>query len=112
MSKFWYHIDDVKKVVDCIGCRRPIVLPVERPWSYKPNELLWKAVRYHGLIPVVRTLHRIFSETKTGFSFATGVVMLDYTQNPPRSTNEIDITWIRDGEFGIAEVKQSTGGLR
>ncbi|MFZ0644844.1 MAG: hypothetical protein WA690_01890 [Candidatus Acidiferrales bacterium] len=109
MSKFWYHIDDVKKVVDCIGCRRPIVLPVERPWSYKPNELLWKAVRYHGLIPVVRTLHRIFSETKTGFSFATGVVMLDYTQNPPRSTNEIDITWIRDGEFGIAEVKQSTG---
>ena len=35
--------------------------------------------------------------------------MLDYTQNPPRSTNEIDITWIRDGEFGIAEVKQSTG---
>ena len=35
--------------------------------------------------------------------------MLDYTQNPPRSTNEIDITWMRDGEFGVAEVKQSTG---
>jgi hypothetical protein len=111
-SQFWYHIDDVKAVVDCLGCRRRIPLPVERPWSYKPNELLWKSIRYYGLVPVIRAIRRLFDETETSLNVASGIIIYEYQKDPPNIVGEADLAWIRDGVFGIAEVKQTAGSFK
>lgn len=107
MSRFWYHVNDVRTVIECTGCRRAIPLPVEKSWCYKPNELLWKAVRYHGLVPVIRTIRRLFDDARESFIFAAGIVFYDYTKDSAEKINELDLAWIKDGEFGIGEIKQS-----
>jgi hypothetical protein len=108
MSKFWYHVDEIGKLVDCKGCRASIPLPAELEWSYQPNELLRAGVRYHGLVPVLRTIRRLFKQAHECFIFAAGVKLYEYKENKPVFTHEVDLCWIKDGQFGIAEVKQST----
>jgi len=107
LSQFWYHVNDVRTVVECFGCRRQIHLPIEEAWCYKPNELLWKAIRYHGLVPVARTIRRLFDEARVSFMFASGIRFYDHRNDPPEIIDELDVAWLRNGEVGIAEIKQS-----
>lgn len=112
ISRFWYHVDDVRAVVRCFGCRQQLALPVERPWSYRPNELLWKAVRDYGLLPVIRTIHRLHDGARNSFIFASGIAFYEYQDDYPHLTHELDLTWVKDTEFGIAEIKQSARSFK
>jgi hypothetical protein len=107
LARLWYHIDDLKSVATCRGCRKDINLPAEVPWSYSLNELVASAVRDHGVVPVIRTLYRLFEDSRECFCFFPGLEIREYSDGPDTQVCELDLAWIRDGEFGLAEVKRS-----
>jgi len=80
MSKFWYHVDEIGKLVHCRGCGAGIRLPAELEWSYQPNELLRFGMKYHGLVPFLRTIRRLFKEAHECFIFLAGVTFYDYSE--------------------------------
>lgn len=65
-------------------------------------------IRDHGLLPVFRTLVRLGTHPDDCFFFTPSVELCVYTGNSYRPKHEIDLAWIRDGRFGIAEVKTTT----
>jgi hypothetical protein len=107
LASLWYHVDDLKSLVTCRGCRKDVDLPAEIPWSYSLNELVASAVRDHGVLPVIRTIYRLFERSRECFSFLPGLEIRDYSGGPDGQVCELDLAWIRDGEFGIAEVKRT-----
>jgi hypothetical protein len=111
LSEFWYHVDELGKTILCRGCRRHIPLPAEGNWSYRPNELLRRGLREHGLLPVFRLIGRLFERHDDNFTFLAGVELGSYTGRSFVAHEEIDLVWIRNGEFGIADVKSSTDGF-
>jgi hypothetical protein len=111
LSEFWYHVDELGKTIACRGCRREIPLQAESAWSYRPNELLRKGLREYGLLPVVRLIGRLFEKSQEDFIFLAGAELGNYEGDRFVPKAEIDLSWILDGEFGIAEVKSSTKGF-
>jgi hypothetical protein len=107
LASLWYHVDDLQSVVTCRGCRKDLNLPAEIPWSYALNELVVSAVRDHGVAPVIRTAFRLFEGSRECFCFLPGIEIRDYNTNPETQVCELDLVWIRDGEFGIAEIKRA-----
>ena len=107
LASLWYHIDDLRSVVTCRGCRTQVNLPAEIPWSYALNELVVSAVRDHGVAPVIRTAFRLFERSRESFCFLPGIEIRDYSAKPECQICELDLVWIRDGEFGMAEVKRT-----
>ena len=107
LASLWYHVDDLRSVVTCRGCRRDVSLPAEIPWSYALNELVVSAVRDHGVAPVIRTAFHLFKDSRECFCFLPGIEIRDYDSDPEAQVCELDLVWIRDGEFGIAEVKRN-----
>jgi len=108
LASLWYHVDDLRSVVTCRGCRKELNLPAEIPWSYALNELVVSAIRDHGVIPVIRTAFRLFEDSRECFCFLPGIEVRDYENSPDAHVCELDLVWVRDGEFGIAEVKRTT----
>jgi hypothetical protein len=107
LASLWYHVDDLRSVVTCRGCRREVNLPAEIQWSYALNELVASAVRDHGVAPVIRTAFRLFADSRECFCFLPGIEVRDYSTDPETQVCELDLVWIRDGEFGIAEIKRT-----
>lgn len=107
LTSLWYHVDDLRSVVTCRGCRKDLNLPAEIPWSYALNELVVSAVRDHGVAPVIRTAFRLFERSRECFCFLPGIEIRDYNTNPETQICELDLVWIRDGEFGISEIKRT-----
>lgn len=106
-ASLWYHIDDLHSVVTCRGCRKDVNLPAEVPWSYALNELVVSAVRDHGVAPVIRTAFRLLKDSRECFRFLPGIEIRDYGTDPETQVCEFDLVWIRDGEFGVSEVKRT-----
>jgi hypothetical protein len=107
LATLWYHVDDLRSRVTCRGCRKKLNLPAEARWSYALNELVVSAVRDHGVAPVIRTASRLFEGSRECFCFLPGIEIRDYSTDPQTQICELDLVWIRDGEFGIAEIKRS-----
>jgi hypothetical protein len=107
LASLWYHVDDLESVITCRGCRKEIHLPAETQWSYALNELVATAVRDHGVAPVIRTALRLFEDSRECFYFLPGMEIWDYKTDPGKQVCELDLVWIRDGVFGIAEVKRT-----
>lgn len=107
LASLWYHVDDLRSIVTCRGCRKELNLPAEIPWSYALNELVVSAVRDHGVVPVIRTTFRLFEGSRECFCFLPGIEIRDYNTDPETHICELDLVWIRDGDFGIAEVKRT-----
>jgi hypothetical protein len=105
LTSLWYHIDDLRSTIACRGCRYDISLPAEIPWSYSLNELVASAVRDHGVVPVIRTVYRLFQGSRECFCFLGGLEVRDYRDDSQKC--ELDLAWIKDGEFGLAEIKSS-----
>jgi hypothetical protein len=107
LTSLWYHVEDLRNTVTCRGCRNDIHLPAEIPWSYSLNELVVSAVRDHGVIPVIRTAYHLFKNSRECFCFLPGLEIRDYSSTATTQVCELDLVWIKDGEFGIAEVKST-----
>jgi hypothetical protein len=109
MSSYWYSIEDIRKTINCRGCHVSFPLPAETPWSYQLNELIRAGVADQGLLPVLRTLARLFDRANDCFFFTPSVEFLTYTdEDKLKPEQELDIGWIRDGSFGIAEIKTTS----
>jgi hypothetical protein len=106
-SMFWYHIDDLKAAFPCQGCRKEVKLPIELPWSYRLNDLLRTAVREHGTVPLLRTCYRLMRDATTFFRLLTGVELHETRVDDTELIGELDVCYVSDGKFGIAEVKTS-----
>lgn len=111
ISKFWYHVDDLKNELICKGCRSEVSLPAQSEWSYQPNELLRAAMRHHGVIPVIRVLGRLAKESRECFLWSAGLEYANYERDRMVPQAEIDLCCVLDGEFCFAEVKSSADGF-
>lgn len=107
LASLWYHIDDVRSTIVCRGCRNEVRLRAETPWSYSLNELVATAVRDHGIVPVLRTMYRLFSSSRESFSYMPGVEVRSYSADHDEQFCELDLVWVSDGEFGVGEVKRT-----
>ena len=87
-------------------------LPAEVPWYYALNELVAVAIRDHGVTPVIRTIYKLFQDSRECFYFFPGLQVTDYSGSAAKQFCELDLVWIRDGEFGVAEVKRSPRKFR
>lgn len=108
LAKLWYSVAEINKKLVCKGCQTSFPLKPETTWSYRLNELVKAGIRDHGLLPVFRTLVRLGTHPDDCFFFTPSVELCVYTGNSYRPKHEIDLAWIRDGRFGIAEVKTTT----
>lgn len=109
ISSYWYSVEELRKTVVCRGCHVPFPLPAETEWSYQLNELVRAGVSDHGLLSVMRTLARLFDQARDCFFFTPSVEFLVYPdEGDPKPERELDLAWVKDGAFGIAEVKETT----
>jgi hypothetical protein len=109
MSSYWYSIEELRRSITCRGCHVSFPLPAETPWSYQLNELIKAGVADQGLLPVLRTLARLFDRANDCFFFIPSVEFLTYTDDDKlRVEEELDLAWIKDGSFGIAEIKTTS----
>lgn len=111
-GKFWYGMHQIDFSVTCQGCVSAFSFPAEATWSYQLNELVSRGIAEFGLAPIFRTLGRIFHESREDFFFLSGVELVHYVNDERLAAFESDIVWIKDGEFGIAEVKSNTKRFR
>jgi len=109
ISSYWYSVEEMHKAIVCRGCHERFPLPAEPQWSYQLNELIRAGISDHGLLPVIRTLTRLFDRATDCFFFTPSIEFLSHEQDgTPRIERELDLAWIKDGRFGIAEVKNTT----
>jgi hypothetical protein len=109
ISRFWYPVADLKKSIICRGCQAAFPLPAETEWSYQLNELVRAGIRCHGVLPVMRTLVRLFDGVRDSFFFKAGIEFVTYTkEGKPKQEHELDLAWVKDGLLGIAEIKTTT----
>ena len=106
-SRAWYHVGELDRTVACQGCRRNISLPAESVWSYKLNPLIGSGVREHGIMPVARTVARLSDFTGDCYLLKAGLCAYKFDSEGYKPDFEVDLAWIKNGEFGIAEVKSS-----
>ena len=102
----WYSVQEIGSTIRCRGCQGEFLLPVEAHWSYRLNELIARALTYHGVVPVVWTLGKLLAGSRTSFLYIPGLELyksLEDTQN----LAEVDIACISDGRLLIGEVKSS-----
>ncbi|HEV2195080.1 MAG TPA: hypothetical protein VGR55_05840 [Candidatus Acidoferrum sp.] len=109
LSSYWYSVEEMRKTILCRGCHTPFPLLAETEWSYQLNELVRAGVGDHGLLSVLRTLARLFDKANDSFFFTPSVEFLVYpNEGEPKAERELDLAWVKDGAFGIAEVKETT----
>jgi hypothetical protein len=109
ISSYWYAIEDMDRAVVCRGCHASFPMEAEPVWSYQLNELIRVGIGDQGLLPVLRTLARLFDRANDSFFFTPSVDFLSYQHNDvPIVESELDLAWVKDGLFGIAEVKNGT----
>jgi len=116
ISTFWYHVDDLKTRIRCRGCHTLVRVEAEPRWAYKPNELVRQGFRHHGVLPVIRVLNRLLRGcgakwrgfARQDFLYLPGVTLWGAVSPKNKPLAEIDLCWVSDGRFGIAEIKTST----
>lgn len=109
LSSYWYSVEEMRKTIICRGCHTPFPLLAETEWSYQLNELVRAGIGDHGLLSVLRTLTRLFDGAHDCFFFTPSVEFLAYpNEGEPKAERELDLAWVKDGLFGVAEVKDTT----
>ncbi|HEY5123867.1 MAG TPA: hypothetical protein VIK14_09050 [Ignavibacteria bacterium] len=110
--KNWIQVNEIKSIVNCIGCRYEFNTEAESKWFYKLNKLFEIGYSTKGLLPVILVLGELMKGVKSSFLLIPCVELLDdfddnlYREKNVKSKHEIDILCLRDGEFIIGEVKQ------
>lgn len=103
---FWRDIAEANHEIECEGCREPVTLRVEAEWVYRLNNLVRSGVAFHGVIPVIWTLARLRSESRTGFIYSPSIELYnDWADESP--AGELDFACLADGRIVVGEVKNS-----
>lgn len=113
-STFWYHINEVKEVVNCRGCLRDFNLPVEPQFAYKLNDLIKNNIfatktNRDGNLTVIRAL-AVLSDGLGPFQFSPQLNLYDdvHTNKP---YGDLDIVVNDNGRFVIGEAKYHSKGF-
>jgi len=113
-STFWYHINDVREVVNCRGCLQDYDLPVEPQFAYKLNDLIKNNIfttksDRDGNLTVIRTLASL-NYGLGPFQFSSQLNLYDdHHSNKPYS--DLDIIVNDNGRFIIGEAKYHSKGF-
>lgn len=102
----WYSVQEISSTIRCRGCQSAFLLPVEADWSYRLNELIARALTYHGVVPVVWTLGKLLAGSRTSFLYIPGLELYKSWEDT-QNLAEVDIACISDGRLLIGEVKSA-----
>jgi hypothetical protein len=118
----WRRSDELKPVIECEGCLDTFAMRAAPDWSFRINNLIGNAIRYHGTLAVLLALSHM------RYSFGFGSVMYlpcqdlfvrgeneskDFDRDkPPIVFTDLDLMLVVNGTFIIGEVKSSPSGFR
>jgi len=107
-SNYWQEVSEVRQNDKCPGCGAGVSVSVEAPWRYRLNTLVRNSIAFHGVIPVILTLHSVRSfPTRDSFFYAPGLALFEkYEDSGPAA--ELDIVCIADARLVVGEVKTSS----
>jgi len=111
--KNWIQLNEIKDIINCVGCDYEFNTEAESVWYYRLNKLFEVGYSTKGLLPVILVLGELMQWVHSSFLFIPCVELLDefdntyYRDKNIKPKHELDILSIRDGEFIIGEVKQS-----
>jgi hypothetical protein len=113
-STFWYHINEVKEVVNCRGCLRDFNLPVEPQFAYKLNDLIKNNIfatktNRDGNLTVIRAL-AVLSNGLGPFQFSPQLNLYDDVHSN-KPYGDLDIVVNDNGRFVIGEAKYHSKGF-
>lgn len=113
-TPFWLHVDQLRREATCPGCLSGVPLPANPAWSVRANELVSRALRRSGVLPVIHALHDVqrYWRPRT-FTFVSSRDVLKPTDNPGKKQRigEIDVLVLVDGRLLIGEVKSTPKGF-
>lgn len=113
-SGFWYHINDVRTLVNCHGCRQDFDLPVEPQFAYKLNDLIKNNIFQtksdrDGNLTVIRSL-AVFQQSSSAFQYSPQLNLYDdYHSKKPYG--DLDIIFTKDGKLTIGEAKYQSNAF-
>jgi hypothetical protein len=100
----WYHIDEVRQQITCIGCGDIHTLGAREIWTYSLNSLAQMSVS-QGVLGVLHALTTLESSAMGSFfAFSPSLDLFRQGDNEP--WHEIDVACVVDGDFVIGEVKE------
>ncbi|WP_158993998.1 hypothetical protein [Mucilaginibacter sp. L196] len=114
-SEFWYHINEVREVINCKGCLQDYTLPIEPEFAYKLNDLIRNNIfqtrtTRDGNLTVIRTLGTFRFNSSDAFQYSSQVNLYDdYHSNKP--CGDLDILCLENGKLIIGEAKYSSKGF-
>jgi hypothetical protein len=53
----WHAVDNLSSTVKCDGCLSSFQFPLNKKWSFRLNDLVVNAIRYHGTVSVLHALY-------------------------------------------------------
>ncbi len=106
-TTYWEEVGSVQRTNTCPGCGVQVPLRAEASWHYRLNSLIRNSVAFHGLIPVILTLHRLRSLARISFLYMPGLAFYGHDDDV-RPAAEVDIVCVMDAQLVVGEVKTST----
>jgi len=99
----WYHVNDLRQHLTCVGCGGKHPLRANERWSYSLNTLAQTSVS-QGVLGVLYALAAVASHSHGFFVFSPSLDLFRHgTQGPWR---EVDVLCIAEGDLVIGEVKE------
>lgn len=105
-SRYWYSVDDLKSQMRCVGCFSNFSLQTELEWSYRLNDLVTNALRYHGTLTVIQALASMEDVPSGMFLFLPCQDIFE--ANKKKQYTDLDLILIENGKFVIGEVKSDS----
>lgn len=103
-SRNWYSVEDLKSEMRCVGCFSLFPLRPELIWSYRLNDLVRNALRYHGTLAVLQALYTIERDLPMGMFLFLPCQNI-YEKEGSNPFTDLDLVFIKGGKFVIGEVK-------
>jgi putative transposase len=99
----WYHVDELRQEIVCVGCGSKHALQTEEKWSYSLNSLAQTGVS-QGVLGVLHALTDLASHAHTFFAFSPSLELFKNGANKP--WHEVDVICVANGDYIIGEVKE------
>jgi hypothetical protein len=120
--QLWKRSDEIRPEIECEGCLETFSMEANPEWSFRINNLIGNAIRYHGTLAVLLALSQM--------RYASGFGSVMYLpcqnlfkrderkrngmrrENPPAVFTDLDLILVASGTLVVGEVKSSPSGFR
>lgn len=100
----WFLLEEVREFVECKGCADKFQLPLHGlKFAFEPNELATQLIQEGGLAVLITAacIKSILDSSSSFIQFGGDL----FPSNSKVNTNEVDLFWLTDDAFIIAECK-------